>query len=194
MRRTGCCAAHREYRTMTSDKNDPDDRTLFRDAASDARRIKQDRVAPHRRRRKPIPEQRLRDEREVLASLLSDDYEPADVETGEELLFVRPGLQNAVIRKLRRGHYVVEAQLDLHGDTVAIARERVARFLHDARSLDKRCVRIIHGKGISSEGKMPVLKGKVNSWLRQKDEVLAFCSATRTDGGTGAVYVLLRKK
>lgn len=179
---------------MTADKNDPDDRSLFRDAARDARRLAQDRVTPHRRRRKPVPEQRLRDEREVVASLLSDDYEPADVETGEELLFARPGLQHAVLRKLRRGQYAIEGQLDLHGDTVPVARERVARFLHDARSLQKRCVRIIHGKGKSSEGKMPVLKGKVNSWLRQKDEVLAFCSAVKTDGGTGAVYVLLRKK
>jgi DNA-nicking Smr family endonuclease len=179
---------------MTADKSDPEDRDLFRDAARDARRLPQDRVAPHRRRRKPVPEQRLRDEREVVASLLSDDYEPADVETGEELLFARPGLQHAVLRKLRRGQYAIEGQLDLHGDTVPVARERVARFLRDARSLQKRCVRIIHGKGKSSEGKMPVLKGKVNSWLRQKDEVLAFCSAVKTDGGTGAVYVLLRKK
>jgi DNA-nicking Smr family endonuclease len=178
---------------MTTDKSD-ESPELFRDATQGARKLKQDRVAPHRRRRRPVPEQKLRDEREVLASLLSDDYEPADVETGEELLFARPGLQHAVIRKLRRGQYVVQAELDLHGDTVPVARERVARFLHDAQALRKRCVRIVHGKGKSSEGKLPVLKGKVNSWLRQKDEVLAFCSATRSDGGTGAVYVLLRKK
>ncbi len=179
---------------MAAHDHDEDDPALFQEAAHGARKLSQDRVSPHRRCRKPVPEQTRRDEKEVLASLLSDDYEPSDVETGEELLFVRPGLQHTVIRKLRRGHYVVEAELDLHGNTVPEARERMAHFLRDARALDKRCVRIIHGKGKSSEGKLPVLKGKVNSWLRQKDEVLAFCSARPSDGGTGAVYVLLRKK
>jgi DNA-nicking Smr family endonuclease len=178
---------------MITDESD-ENPELFRDAAHGARKLKQDRVAPHRRRRRPVPEQKLRDEREVVASLLSDDYEPADVETGDELLFTRPGLQHTVIRKLRRGQYAVQAELDLHGDTVPVARERVARFLREARALDKRCVRIVHGKGKSSEGKLPVLKGKVNSWLRQKNDVLAFCSARPSDGGTGAVYVLLRKK
>jgi len=114
-------------------------------------------------------------------------------ETGEELLHVRPGLQQTVIRKLRRGQYAIEAELDLHGATVTQAREAVDEFLGAARERGKRCVRIIHGKGHSSVGKMPVLKGKVNSWLRQKDEVLAFCSARPNDGGTGAVYVLLKR-
>jgi DNA-nicking Smr family endonuclease len=180
---------------MTEKERKPDpDKEVFHEAAKGARLLKQDRTPPYRKRRQPVPEQTQRDQREVIGSLLSDEYEPAEVETGEELLFVRPGLQHTVIRKLRRGHYVVEAELDLHGHTVSEARERIALFLHQARAMDKRCVRIIHGKGKSSEGKLPVLKGKVNSWLRQKDEVLAFCSATPSDGGTGAVYVLLRKK
>jgi DNA-nicking Smr family endonuclease len=171
------------------DKHDP----TFREAVAGARPLKQERVAPYRKRRKPIPEQTLRDQREVVGSLLSDEFEPADVETGEELLYVRPGLQHSVVRKLRRGFYAVEAELDLHGNTVAQARERLNRFLADAQSLGKRCARVIHGKGRSSEGKLPVLKGKVNSWLRQKNEVLAFCSCPPRDGGTGAVYVLLRR-
>jgi DNA-nicking Smr family endonuclease len=176
------------------DNGNDKEREGFRDAVGSVRRVKQDRVAPYRKRRKPIPEQRLRDEREVIGSLLSDDYEPSEVETGEELLFARPGLQHSVLRKLRRGQFVVEAELDLHGDTVPVARERIARFLKTARAQGLRCVRIIHGKGKSSEGKLPVLKGKVNAWLRQKDEVLAFCSARPTDGGTGAAYVLLSRK
>ncbi|MBI3574926.1 MAG: Smr/MutS family protein [Gammaproteobacteria bacterium] len=174
-----------------SDKNDP---VSFPDAVGGVRPLKQDRIAPPRKKRKPVPEQTLRDQREVIASLLSDDYEPADVETGEELLYSRPGLQHSIMRKLRRGQYAIEAQLDLHGNTVPQARERVGTFLRDMQAQGKRCVRIIHGKGKSSEGKLPVLKGKVNSWLRQKDEVLAFCSARPNDGGTGAVYVLLRKR
>ena len=173
-----------------ADRDNDDD---FRARIGKVKPVKQDRIAPHRPGRKPVPEQSLRDAQEVMQSLLSDDYEPAEVETGEELLYVRPGLQHSVIRKLRRGLYAIEDELDLHGHTVAQARERLDGFLRDARGLGKRCVRIIHGKGKSSEGKLPVLKGKVNAWLRQKDEVLAFCSARPTDGGTGAVYVLLKR-
>lgn len=170
-----------------------DDTELFREIVGKVRRVPQDRVPPRRRAPKPIPTQTLRDQQAVMESLLSDDYEPSEIETGEELLHIRPGLQHSVIRKLRRGLYAIEAELDLHGCTVAQARERLIVFLRSSRADGKRCVRIIHGKGKSSEGKMPVLKGKVNAWLRQKDEVLAFCSAQRRDGGTGAVYVLLKR-
>lgn len=173
-----------------ADRDNDDD---FRARVGKVKPVKQDRVAPHRPGRKPVPEQSLRDAQDVMHSLLSDDYEPADLETGEELFYSRAGLQHSVIRKLRRGIYAIEDQLDLHGNTVPQARERLDTFLREARSLGKRCVRVIHGKGKSSEGKLPVLKGKVNVWLRQKDDVLAFCSARPTDGGTGAVYVLLRR-
>jgi DNA-nicking Smr family endonuclease len=179
---------------MSTDHQDDDERDLFRKAVGKIRPVKQDKVHPHRKRRKPVPDQTLRDQREVMESLLSDGFEPAeDIETGEETLFVRPGLQHTVIRKLRRGQYAIEAELDLHGATSIQAREAVDAFLKSARDRDKRVVRIIHGKGNTSIGKMPVLKGKVNSWLRQKDEVLAFCSARPNDGGTGAVYVLLKR-
>ena len=178
---------------MSTDHQDDDEGNLFRKAVGKIRPVKQDKVHPHRKRRKPVPEQTLRDQREVMDSLLSDEYESADIETGDELLYTRPGLQHTVIRKLRRGQYAIEAELDLHGATVLQAREAVNTFLNNAREQDKRVVRIIHGKGKSSEGKLPVLKGKVNSWLRQKSEVLAFCSARTNDGGTGAVYVLLKR-
>lgn len=178
---------------MSTDDQDDDGPDLFRKAVGKIRPVRQDKIHPHRQRRKPVPDQTLRDQQEVMRSLLSDEYEPSEVETGEELLYTRPGLQYTVIRKLRRGQYAIEAQLDLHGATVAQARERVNAFLNSARLQGKRCVRIIHGKGNTSAGKLPVLKGKVNSWLRQKDEVLAFCSARPNDGGTGAVYVLLKR-
>ncbi len=178
---------------MSTDNQDDDERDLFRKAVGKIRPVKQDKIHPAPKRRKPVPEQTLRDQREVMDSLLSDEYEPVDIETGEELLYTRPGLQLTVIRKLRRGQFAIEAELDLHGATSIQARAAVDTFLKNARDQDKRVVRIIHGKGNSSEGKMPVLKGKVNSWLRQKDEVLAFCSARQNDGGTGAVYVLLKR-
>lgn len=178
---------------MATNRRGKDDAKLFREHVRDARPVTQDRVAPHRARRRPIAEQSRRDAAAVMQSLLSDDYDSADVETGEELFYVRPGLQHAVIRKLRRGHYAIEAELDLHGYVVPQAREALDKFLRNARALGKRCVRVVHGKGKSSEGKMPVLKGKVNVWLRQKNEVMAFCSAIPRDGGTGAVYVLLRR-
>ncbi|MFL6622322.1 MAG: Smr/MutS family protein [Sulfurifustis sp.] len=178
---------------MASDKHDKHWVALFREHVGKVRPVEQDRVMPHRTKRKPVPEQSLRDAQAVMESLLSDDYEPADVETGEELIHFRPGLQHSVIRKLRRGQYAIEAQLDLHGCTVPQARLRLDRFIKEARASGKRCVRVIHGKGRSSEGKLPVLKGKVNMWLRQKDDVMAFCTAIPRDGGAGAVYVLLKR-
>ena len=175
------------------DKNSPRD-NLFRDGVKGTRPIKQDRITPYRQGRRPVPEKSLEDDQQVMDSLLSDEYEPADVETGEELLFRRSGIQNTVMRKLRRGQYSIEAELDLHRKTSPQARELLSRFLTNAALQGCRCVRIIHGKGLGSAGNVPVLKNKVNSWLRQKDEVLAFSSAIPRDGGTGAVYVLLKRQ
>ena len=178
---------------MSAQKPD-DDPALFRRAVADARPLKQDKRPAAPSKPKPVPLQRLRDERAVVASLLSDDYDPAEIETGEELIFFRPGVQLSVQRKFRRGHFALEGELDLHGRVVAEARELVAEFLRDCQLSGRRCVRIIHGKGNSSAGKLPVLKGKVNAWLRQKDEVLGFCSARPHHGGGGAVYVLLKRR
>jgi DNA-nicking Smr family endonuclease len=173
--------------------HDDESRALFREAARGARPLKQDRAKLLTPKPKPVAHRRKLDDEEVVASLLSDDYDPSDVETGEELVFCRTGIQNRVFRKFRRGEYAIEAELDLHGRTVPEAREQVAAFLRDCRARDKRCVRIIHGKGRGSPGTLPVLKTKVNQWLRQKDEVLAFCTARPADGGGGAVYVLLKR-
>lgn len=142
----------------------------------------------------PVPLQRLADDRAVLKELLlpADGVSIPDNETGEELAFLRPGLQQRVLRRLRRGHYRIATELDLHGMTVATAHNALTRFLHHCRRHDRRCVRIIHGKGRGSSNRGPILKGKVDRWLRQRAEVLAFCSARPVDGGTGAVYVLLR--
>ena len=106
----------------------------------------------------------------------------------------RPGLQNSVLRKLRRGQYPVQDELDLHGLTVREAGVRLADFLKSARGQRLSCVRIIHGKGLSSPGKDPVLKPQVARWLRGHEGVLAFTPARRDDGGSGALYVLLRSR
>ena len=168
-----------------------DERTVFREAVQDVRPLKRERRTPSPRKPPPVPRQRQEDDARVLQDMLSDALDPAELETGEELLFARPGLQHSVLRKLRRGQFSIEAELDLHGLTVPQARQALAEFL---RARPGRCVRIIHGKGNSSAGRLPVLKGKVNHWLRQRREVLAFCSARPVDGGTGALYVLLARK
>lgn len=157
------------------------------------RPLHHDRIPPARNTPPPIPRQRLADEQQVLEDMLSDSVDPEDMETGDELMFCRAGIQNSVLRKLRRGQYSVGAELDLHGLTVSEAKQALTEFLHHARAHNLRCVRIIHGKGNGSLQRRPVLKGKVNHWLPQRAEVLAFCSARAVDGGTGAVYVLLKR-
>ncbi len=171
-----------------------DDLDAFKDALEGVRVLDQDKIFPHSDRPRPIPKQTRRDEEDVIDSLLSEGFEPYDTETGEELLYSRPGLQKSVLRRLRRGEYTLTAELDLHGHTVERARPALSAFLDDARRSRHTCVRIVHGKGLGSPGKRLVLKNKVLHWLRQRDDVLALCSARPFDGGTGAAYVLLRKR
>jgi DNA-nicking Smr family endonuclease len=167
-------------------------RDLFRKAVEDVTPLPpSDRVEPPRPAVPAWPAKRTADNQQVLAESLSD-WEPEDLETGEELLFSRPGVTAAALRKLRRGHWVIQAQLDLHGLTREMARLELAGFLTRCRRAGFRCVRIIHGKGLRSPNKEPVLKGKVRSWLMQRDEVLAFCQAPNVEGGGGAALVLLK--
>ena len=169
------------------------DSDIFKDAVDGVRVLDQDRVFPTAKSPRPIPKQTRRDEQDVIANLLSDSYGDFETETGDELIHFRSGIQKSVVRKLKRGDYTVTAELDLHGHTVDEARTALAEFLTETRSLGNTCVRIIHGKGLGSPGKKPVLKSKVLHWLRQRDEVLVVCSARPVDGGTGAAYVLLKK-
>ncbi|MFO7642494.1 MAG: Smr/MutS family protein [Candidatus Competibacteraceae bacterium] len=173
---------------------DPQDRELFRRTVGPVERLRCDRVEPLSSPPAAIPRFTQADERQVLADMVSDYFEPADLETGEELYYRGEGIQQAVLRKLRRGQFRVGAALDLHGMTVVRAREALVDFLHEVRRENLSCVRIIHGKGNGSRHRGPVLKQKINHWLRQRDEVLAFCSARPVDGGTGAIYVLLRRR
>ncbi len=173
---------------------DPLDRELFRQSVGPVKSLRCDRIDPLLSRPAPIPRFTQADEQRVLDDMISDYFEPAELDTGEELYYRAEGVQQAVLRKLRRGQFRVGAALDLHGMTVAVARVALVEFLHAARRESLSGVRIVHGKGNGSRHRGPVPKQKVNHWLRQRDEVLAFCSARPVDGGTGAVYVLLRRR
>jgi DNA-nicking Smr family endonuclease len=170
------------------------DTTLFRQVVQGVKLMHCDIVPLDLPRPLPIPRQRHLDEALIRQDMLSDHFDPAELETGEELLFVREGIQQAIFEKLRRGQLSVGAELDLHGLVVREARVVVADFLRDCQNSNIRCVRIVHGKGYNSWQKQPVLKSKLNHWLQQRDEVLAFCSARPVDGGTGAVYVLIKRR
>lgn len=141
----------------------------------------------------PLPRQRELDEAAVLVEALSDEFDVESLlETDEALSFRRRGIGPEVVRKLRRGVWAIQAQLDLHGLRRDAARERLGDFLRAAARDGLRCVRVIHGKGNGSPGREPVLKSRVRNWLVQKNEVLAFTQARASDGGQGALMVLLR--
>jgi DNA-nicking Smr family endonuclease len=146
-----------------------------------------------RPRPEPIPQQRLRDEAAALAESISDELDVETLlETDEALSFRRRGIGPEVVRKLRRGVWAIQAHCDLHGLRRDEARERLAAFLRDAAAAGARCVRVVHGKGNGSPGRVPVLKTKVRAWLVQRQEVIAFAQARAADGGHGAMVVLLR--
>jgi DNA-nicking Smr family endonuclease len=144
-------------------------------------------------RPEPIARQHLADEQAALQESLSDEFSPESLmDTDETLSFARSGIGQDILRKLRRGHWVIQSQLDLHGMRSDEAREALAEYLRTACKRGLRCVRVIHGKGLGSLNKEPVLKSKVRNWLAQKDEVIAFCQARAADGGAGALIVLLK--
>ena len=179
----------------SSDRSAPDDRLLFEQAVAGALPLENDRH-PHagvKPKPRPLPLQRLRDEQEALTeSRLSDMTPDALLDSDEALSFARNGVSSDTLRKLRRGHWSVAAELDLHGYRTDEARETFSAFIRLCHGRDLRCLRIIHGKGLGSVGRTPVLKQKVRAWLMQKEEVLAFCQATPPQGGAGAVLVLLK--
>lgn len=131
-------------------------------------------------------------EDEPAADIFSDFSMAESVTAEQSLAYARPGIQHTIMKKLKRGQYPIEAELDLHGATTAEARLSLSQFLVDCQLNQLRVICIIHGKGRRSQSEFPILKNKINSWLRQTDQVNAFCSAQPKDGGTGAVYVMLR--
>jgi len=141
----------------------------------------------------PIAVQQQLDEQRVLQEAISDEFDASTLlDVDDALSFRRPGIGTDVTRKLRKGGWSIQGEIDLHGLRREEAREALSGFVRDAHRRGWRCVRIVHGKGLGSPGKTPVLKGKVQSWLIQKNEVLAFVQARGDEGGAGALVVLLK--
>jgi DNA-nicking Smr family endonuclease len=167
-------------------------------AFADVERLRPRSRIPHAPSRpKPIPAQRIADDADALAaSKYGAEPSPSTWDIGQELeagqTFLRRGLGTDILRKLRRSEWSVQSVIDLHGHTIDEAHDALVDFLDDARAHGYRCVRVIHGKGLTSPNREPVLKGKVRAWLTRWDEVLAYCEAPAHGGGSGAVLVLLR--
>ena len=140
----------------------------------------------------PLPKQQKLDDQAALKESLSDEFDVSTLlEVDDQMSYRQPGIGADVLKKLRKGHWSIQAQLDLHGARREQAREQLGAFLREATRLGLRCVRVVHGKGLGSPGKTPVLKGRVQGWLVQKKEVLAFVQAKVSDGGAGALVLLL---
>lgn len=184
-------AAHNSLDEQTVTDNDVDE---FRRALADAKPLKNANRIPVE---KPKPKPRARfskaDERDVLRESLNDDIDTIEHGYGAALRFQRASVGRRTMRKLARGGYSVQAEIDLHGMTLTEAKPRLADFIDYSVMQRHLCVRIVHGKGLGSGDRGPVLKNAVNRWLRKWDSVLAFVSTRQVDGGTGAIYVLLQK-
>lgn len=169
-----------------------DDGELFRASIGDVRPLA--RVAAARpEATKPAPEARQfeLDEAAVRDELLDNAFDPGLIEVGDEIHHLKAGQSPRLLKRLRRGHFSIQAEIDLHQMTVAVAREAVVAFLAEAISHREFCVRIVHGKGLRSSSRGPVVKRMVEQVLRRREDVLAFASALPAQGGTGAVLVLL---
>jgi DNA-nicking Smr family endonuclease len=171
-----------------------DDIELFRKAITGARPLRSTERAEESTR-KPKPKARFfrADETAALRESLEADVDSTESHSGDSLRFHRPHVGKRTMRKLARGGFSVEAEFDLHGMTVAEARPRLQEFIDTCARDGRLCVRVVHGKGLGSGTRGPVLKQKINRWLRKWDSVLAFASTRQVDGGTGAVYVLLQR-
>ena len=169
------------------------DRELFRNSIGPVQKIRKDHMPVRKPRPTPYPVQR---DAVVQAAVLTEMASAPLVNdyclTGDELFFKHPGIQNRVLEKLRKGKFAIERELDLHGMISRDAQAALGRFLLHCKHHDIRCVRIIHGKGRGSRDGKPVIKNNLNQWLQKIPQVLAFCSARVCDGGTGAVYVMLK--
>jgi DNA-nicking Smr family endonuclease len=191
-------AARQERARQEAERKAHAERTLFVRAAGDVIPLREHH-ARHKRvhhapeQPPPVAVQQQLDEQRVLHEAISDEFDAATLlDIDDALSFRRPGVGADVTRKLRRGEWSIQGEIDLHGLRREEAREALAAFLREAGKRGWRCVRVVHGKGLGSPGKTPVLKGKVQSWLMQKSEVLAFVQARADEGGAGAVVVLLK--
>ena len=186
-------AAEKAARAL-AEKQAQAERHLFKRAVGAVKPLNHEpRVALAPAPAKPLALQQQLDNDKVLKESLSDDFDVSTLlDTDDELSFRRPGIGTDVTQKLRKGHWSLQGQIDLHGMRSDEAREALGQFIRDATKRGWRCVRVVNGKGLGSPGKTPVLKGKVLRWLVQKIEVLAFVQAKASEGGAGALVVLLK--
>jgi DNA-nicking Smr family endonuclease len=169
------------------------ERNLFTRAVGKVAPIaNQERVWSPPQRPSTRPLQQDLDDEAVMHESMSDEFDISTLlDVDDQLSFRRPGIGTDVTRKLRKGEWSIQGQIDLHGLRSDEARNAMGQFIRDAKRMGWRCVRVVHGKGLGSPGKEPVLKSKVQRWLVQKNEVLAFVQAKPSDGGAGALVVLL---
>lgn len=155
--------------------------------------LKQDKIAPYRKPIDPTPRQRILDEERVMQELLDESDETTSYESGDELKFLRSGYPSRLLKKLRRGDYAIQDELDLHGLVTSEAKMQTHGFINECASDGVRAVRIVHGKGRNSPGRVPVIKNMLIGWLSKNQHVIGVVSTPANDGGSGAVYVLLNK-
>jgi DNA-nicking Smr family endonuclease len=186
--------AKAEAERLAREKQAAIEANIFRSSIGDVEVLKQpEKFHPIPKKPLPLPFKHIEDEQKALQESLSDEFDAGTLlESDENLSYTRIGVGIDVAKKLRKGEWVIQAQLDLHGMRRDQARDNLGDFLRKCLRSGFRCVRIIHGKGLGSINKEPVLKNKVRNWLIQKDEVIAFSQATAADGGSGALIVLLR--
>lgn len=199
MRQAMADAAARQARALktqqAADARARAEQAVFAQAVGPVQALRgnQGRVHHERPLPQPLPVQRMLDEQAVLRESLSDEFDVTTLlDVDDAMSFRRPGIGTDVTRKLRAGHWSIQAQLDLHGLRRDEARETLGNFIREAHRQGIRCVRVVHGKGLGSPGRTPVLKAKVQGWLIQKNEVLAFVQAKASEGGAGALVVLLQ--
>ena len=164
----------------------------FSDLMSSTKRLKTDKIPPYRKKIQPIASQKHADEKLVMQELLAEDDETSSFLSGDELTFLRDGYPIQLLKKLRRGHYSIQEELDLHGFYADEAKQEVHAFINECAQYNIPTVRIVHGKGLHSPDKKPVLKNLILGWLKKNQFIIAVCSTPVNDGGTGAIYALIK--
>ena len=178
--------------TKKDSAKDEDEMALFYAAMRDVSPLPAtDKLAPSGPKIPPIPRKQNYQEQSAAEDILSDHI-AMEIEAGDEWSYLRPGMSRQTLRRLRRGYWGIQDNLDLHGFTRDEARQELSAFLDASVQEKYRCVRVIHGKGLSSKNREPVLKIRVGNWLMQRADVLAFCQAKPEDGGGGAILTLLK--
>ena len=173
-----------------------DDADIFKQAVKDVKPLKikslKAEVQSKKPKPKPIAHKLIEDEQKVLRDSLSDEFFD-NIESGEALSYLKKNHSPDILRKLKKGYWVIQKSIDLHGLISEEAKIYIVNFIAECKKRKIRCIKIIHGKGLRSANKEPVLRNKVKNWLAQKDEVIAYVEAPRHDGGSGAVIVLLKE-